>query len=69
MLAPHAPPGCALLTSPEAYATIVGSFERRSCDVQARRASPSPAGYLPYPFRPGEGRHCRIVPLLASPLD
>lgn len=38
VLAPHAPPGLALLTAVDGYASIVGSFERRNCDMQV--ASP-----------------------------
>ena len=38
VLAPHAPPGLPLLTAVDGYAAIVGSFERRNCDLQV--ASP-----------------------------
>lgn len=34
LLAPHAPADFALLASVDAYAAIVGSFERHNCDVQ-----------------------------------
>lgn len=38
VLGPHAPPGCPLFASADAYARIVGAFERRNCAIQV--ASP-----------------------------
>ena len=44
VLGHHAPAGCELFTTPLAYATIVGAFERRNCAVQV--ASPVESYFL-----------------------
>lgn len=65
ILAPHAPADCALLSTPAAYATIVGAFERRNCAVQV--ASPVEAFFLAVDAMP-EGDAKASVSAVTAPL-
>ena len=61
----HAPAGCALFASVDAYATIVGAFERRNCAVQV--ASPVEAYFLRVDALP-EGAAKAAITAVTSPL-
>ena len=65
VLAPHAPAGCPLFTSVDAYARIVGAFERRNCAIQV--ASPVEEYFLAVDELP-DGDAKRSVTAITAPL-